>query len=159
MVMNCFVLWNSLIVLLDEPNPQEGVTSLVKHVGCILKLAFASACVLSLDLCYSPVIKQAFGTKKHSSEQGRRVREKWYQRESDCFLLQETSCCNLEQGTDADTKHSKEHSPSIKGFLAFSGVEFLSETCLCKVLCEEILPCSSVPTTPFHLFLNEAAFD
>lgn len=156
MVMDCFVLWNSLIVLLDEPNPQEGVTSLAKHVGCVLRLAFASACVLSLDLCYSPVIKQAFGTKKHGSEQWRRVREKRYQRESGCFLLQETSC-NLEQGTDANTKHSKEH--SIKGFLAFSGLEYLSETCLCRVLCEEILPCSSIPTMPFHLFLSEAGFD
>lgn len=158
MVTDCFVLRNSLIVLLGEPNLQEGVASLAEHVGCILRLAFASACVLSLDLCYSPVMRQAFGTKKHSSEQGRRVREKRYQRESDCFLLQETSC-NLEQGTDANTKHSKEHSPSIKGFLPFSGVEYFSETCLCKVLCEEILPCSSIPTLPFHLFLNEAAFD
>jgi len=27
MVTDCFVLWNSLIVLLGEPNPQEGGTS------------------------------------------------------------------------------------------------------------------------------------
>lgn len=56
----------------------------------ILGLAFASPGVPPLHLCCSPLTKQEFGTKKHSCEQGRSVRNS-YQRELDCALLQEAS--------------------------------------------------------------------
>lgn len=65
MVMDYFVLRSSLIVLLGEPNQ---FSQAFDRVGCVLRLAFASARVPPVDLCFSPVTKQEFGTKKHSCD-------------------------------------------------------------------------------------------
>lgn len=155
--MVCFVLWNSLIVLLDEPNPWEVITSLAfDAVGYVLGQAFASSRVPALDLCYSPVIKQIYGTKKPSSEQGRRG-EKHSTKENQIALCSKKLIATWSKEQMPIPNIARNTFPSLKGFLAFFRLGQLSETCFCKILCKEILPCSAVPTTSFHLFLYKAA--